>query len=262
MGDGRRGTCWDRIRPSTGDVSKIICRRRLCRRNWTCSCLNRTHMCRVHSHRSFLPVNKRNSKLGSAECTVRRIFSASAPILILGSLTLALSPVGVQADACTQLAVFHNGRVIANFGRLGEKQRDAKALRRLAYHDKLVLRPGDVIAWRFIDSSYYCFRHIASFVVNGVQLTSSSRGAYILYSRRASPGWYNKNFNLRGRIAADESDPDLTKWLRPRRRMISSGVLIQNGVDYWAPADPSNADTRISNYYWRLQVPKIPPQQD
>lgn len=249
MGDNHSGTCWDMI-------DTVQCRKRFCRPGWTCSCYKRTHLCRMMRRSAHMPMNPRE-KAKISSCRTRTIYAASAPVLELGSVTISVSTVGSRADACNEVALFHNGNLIANFPKepsLVETE-PVNVLKRREYYDKLELRPGDLVAFRFYSASYYCFRHHVSFVVNGKTITTDSPGVTMLYARKASDGWYLNDYDMRGRIANSESDPDLTKWLRPREKTITSGAIIIPNVDYWDTPDQSNPDRRISNYYWRISIP-------
>lgn len=259
MGDNRSGRCWDRVgvRRYQGKPPMPWCQSRWCRAGWTCSCHKRTHLCKVTTRRAYVPARLGDGKNPQAECATRRVLVAERPVLMLGSMLLALSPSGISADACSQIAVFHNGRLIANFGRDPNTARSRPSLlqRQRAFHDRLELRAGDVLAWRFVDASYYCFLHRVALRVNSFALSETSPGGYLLYARAASPGWFSRNIDLTGRIANSEKDRDLTKWLRPRSRMLATPRRVTPGVDFWSPPDQSNPDNRISNYYWRFQIP-------
>ncbi len=250
MGDNHSGTCWDMI-------DAIQCRRRYCRPGWTCSCHKRTHLCRMIQRSAHLPLNPRE-KAKSSSCRTRTIYAPSAPVLKLGSVTISVSARGSLADACNEVALFHNGNLIANFPKEPTlvKSQPAQVLQRREYYDKLELRPGDVIAFRFHAASYYCFRHHVSFVVNDKTITTDTPGVNMLYSRKASEGWFLKDYDMRGRIADSESDPDLKKWLRPRTKLLTSSTIIIPNADYWEAPDQSNTDNRISNYYWRISIPQ------
>lgn len=249
MGDNHSGTCWDML-------DQVQCRRRYCRPGWTCSCHQRTHLCRMILRGAHMPLNPRE-KARISSCRTRTIYAADAPVLKLGSVTISISARGSRADACNEVALFHNGNLIANFPKepsLVETQ-PASVLRRRQYYDKLELRPDDVVAFRFHAASYYCFLHHVSFVVNGKTITSDNPKISMFYARRASRGWFLKDYNMNGKMAVSESDPDLTKWLRPRAKMLTSGLTITPKVDYWDAPDQSNPDRRISNYYWRIRLP-------
>lgn len=250
MGEQRQGVCWDKLEGSN-------CRRRFCRPGWTCSCHKRTHLCRMSRRQAHMPSNPR-ATTKYAQCKTRVVYGAAKPVLKLGAILISISRKGSLADSCNQIAVFHNGHLIANFGKAGPKKLLAESeavLRRREYYDKLELRPGDLIAFRFFDASYYCFMHYFRAVVDGTLISNLTPGVSLMYARKASDGWYRPEYDMANRMGTSESEKDLTKWIPLRLKTLTSGKSIQPNADYWAPADQSNADNRIQNYYYRMTLP-------
>jgi hypothetical protein len=120
-------------------------------------------------------------------------------------------------------------------------------------HSLLELRPGDLIAFRHREGSYYCYNHLSRFLVNGTVVDTTNTGIDVRYSRMFTDNWYDKTYKpVQG---VGEVEEDLTKWLPQRTKMLVSGETITPGADMFQTIDMSSADHKRSNWYWRIQIP-------
>ncbi len=252
MGAGGRGRCWDPIADQPGK-----CRRRYCRAGWTCACAGRTHLCQrsPRTVNSVDPVLEHNE---TASCTPKTVNLVSGRELELGSFWISISRDGVKENSCNQLTWWHNGMFRGDWPKvsgLSDTEVD-KVLEERSTHTLLEMRPGDLLAFQFIDASYYCYKHFAKIVVNGIEITTEMTGVNTYYSREYTPNWFDPGFTLNGtRVGLDESEVDLRKFLPRRKIMIESGAEIEPGIDYWAPEDPNSRDHKKGDWFWRIQLP-------
>lgn len=199
-----------------------------------------------------------DERLPTAPCSPRVVRLISSRVLTLGTFEPALSTEGVRQDNCNQFMWWHNGEYRGNWP--SEPDLDdagvASAVADRSLHTFLELRPGDLLAFQFRQGSYYCYKHYSAINVNGLNITTSMPGVTTHYARDFSPEWFDPSFVLNStNTAADESEPDLTKFLLPRTEMLESGNPIKPGEDYWAPDKGGNLDTHTGDWFWRIQIP-------
>lgn len=197
-----------------------------------------------------------------AACTAKTAPLVSGRELVLGSLKIHISRAGVLANDCTQLAWWHNGELLGNHRNVSDMSAntvdDEVALRE--NHSMLELRPGDLVAFRFRESSYYCFKGLVDLVVNGTSMSTTSAGMKAYYTRIYAPDWYMPSFRLTpDRLGVDESESDTSKFIPFRTKRRSSNTTVLPGKDYWAPRDDSNLDNKRSNWYFRFEIPSVAP---
>ncbi|CAN8063456.1 unnamed protein product [Agarophyton chilense] len=129
-------------------------------------------------------------------------------------------------------------------------------LKKREQHSLLELRPGDLVAFRFREASYYCYKHFTEMVINGTSLNSETLGFKTFYAREYSENWFMPSYKLTDEnTAEDESDVNLRKFLPLRSKKLTSDTTVVPGNDYWEPRDDSNSDNKRSNWYFRIQVP-------
>lgn len=254
VGEANQGTCWDSNTTSAG-----MCTRRYCRAGWTCACGGRTHIC----SRSYRAVFKLSDEVGDSDkayaaCTSTSVALPSALALSLGSVEFHLSREGMLAGDCAQFAWWHNGELVGSYGGLAnvlESTVDAELSARKD-HSLLELRPGDLVAFRLLEASYYCYKDLIDLVVNGTSTSSVGIGFATHYARNYSKEWYLPSTELTSEnMGENESESDLTKFLPLRTTKLSSSVAIIPGEDYWAAADDSNLDNVSGDWYFRMQLP-------
>lgn len=249
IGAANQGTCWDPVPGVTGQ-----CKSRSCKAGWTCACGGRTHLCTKGSRNAFRVADADKTK-SEAACNQQTISAVAGRELELGSFTPRLSRKGVAANACNEIAWWHQGELMGNYKSIPDLTSagvdDALAVRQ--DHSLLELRPGDVLAFRFRDASYYCYTHLSDLIVNATTLTTEDDGFEVLYARKFSKDWFLPNAAIS--IGVDESETDLTKFIPPRTTMFN-GKGIVPGEDNWAPASEGGEDHRASNWYWRIKVPE------
>jgi hypothetical protein len=249
MGELDRGVCWDMIPGNPG-----LCSRRFCKAGWTCACGARTHLCPVGSRTSNVVAAEDQDK-PVAGCSQKKFTSCRRPELTLGSVKASFSEKGTLSNVCSQVAWWHNGRIVQvdqpepNMSK--ENVREHMSTR--STHTLLELRPGDLLAFRFKAAAYHCFLGSIEMSVNGTRLTNTSPGVDIRYSRAFASDWFSPDFEPV--LGTDENDPNLNAWL-PERSETVDGIPITPGVDLWQPIDASNPDYKISDWYWRIQIPK------
>lgn len=253
IGEANQGVCWDRDPFFTG-----LCNRRFCRSGWTCSCQSRTHVC-YRGYRSISSVASEDVEKSQAPCVSKSVSVVSGQELELGSLRIYLSRPGVLANDCTQIAWWHNGELMGSRGTVNDISTDNvdDELSAREEHSMLELRPGDLIAFRFRSSSYYCFKNLVEFTVNGTTITSVNSDITTYYARKYSKDWYLPSTKLEEIMGIDESDTDLTKFIPARTTKLSSNTAIIPGEDYWMAIDNSNADNKQSDWYFRVQLPEV-----
>lgn len=255
VGDANKGICWD-----ADPFEEGMCTKRYCRPGWTCTCGGRTHVC-YRQYRMTRTVQKvEDYNKPTAPCQIATALQVSALDITLGSLKIHISRAGVLANDCTQIAWWHNGELLGNRGlvpTMSEDTVDAELTAR-EDHALLELRPGDLIAFRFLRSSYYCYLHLTEMVVNSTSIDTLSQGVITNYARAYSPDWYLPSFKLTGaNTGVDENEPDKRKFIPLRATKLVSNQPIVPGEDYWEPTDNSNSDKKKGDYYFRIQIPDI-----
>lgn len=251
LGEENQGICWDRI---SGDTAEGTCKSRYCRSGWSCSCSGRTHLCTV--------VNKTvniidglidNDTAACHEEVLPR--PSSKELLQLGSWRAEFSRKGMLANACNQISWYHNGEEMGNYGLdpvITTANVDTELARR-SEHTKLELKPGDLIAFRFKNASYYCYNHRSMFRVNGTVIDTSTSGTQTWFAKTFSPNWFSPSFAPTS--ASDETSAGLKDFipLRTATRNSDGTVAIVPGTDLWEPDDGS-LDHQTSNFYFRIQL--------
>lgn len=271
IGDYDQGVCWD-----PHPTMPNLCVRRYCKPGWTCSCSGRTHLCSVGQRSTHVLVKSlgivstatslihtstysSSSADVTAPCiTAKSAPQASVPQLALGSLRIHISRDGVASNSCSQIAWWHNGELLGNHNVLRKPLKHEKVdidadVSVRERHTQVELQHGDLIAFRFLDASYYCFKHQVHFTINGSSF--DKRATSIMYSRQHSPNWFSPMLNMdSSNVGMDESEKDLRKFLPLRRQLLTTGEAIESGEDYWQPRDDKNADHRIGDFYFRVQI--------
>lgn len=255
VGDRNQGVCWD-----LDSFAEGFCNRRSCNSGWTCACGGRTHLCyrRIEDIRILSP--GADASQPQARCTSKKFPLVSGRDIKLGSIRIHLSQVGIQADDCTQMAWWHNGNLMGTFARLEDRTNVdyVKEQKEYERHSMIELRPGDLVSFRFLGSSYYCYKHLTQFVVNTTALSSTSQGVTTHYARKYSQDWFHPSYQLTAaNTGADESEVTMEKFLPLRTKTLASKVIIEPGQDYWAPRDDRNPDNIQANWYFRVQIPRV-----
>ncbi len=254
LGAPDQGRCWDRIAGSLG-----FCRQRPCARGWTCACAGRSHLC-ARAPQSVNTVEADVERLPEAPCTQQVVYQVTKPTLRLGSFLPALSASGMARDECSQFTWWHNGLLRGDWGLVGgvmDENKTATALSERGVHTLLELRPGDLLAFQFTHASYYCYKSFSAIMVNGLNITTDMPGVATHYARQATPNWFGPAYVIdESNTAADESDTDLTKWLKPRTKMLVDNATIVPGRDQWQRDLGGSDDTRTADWFWRVQIPR------
>lgn len=169
---------------------------------------------------------------------------------------------------CTYVAWFLNGKLMGNYkppssitaGSLSSEL----AIRQS--HTLLELRPGDLIAFRFKDTSYHCYRHLTAFSIDGKVVDSTAAGFETRFARQHTDGWETPWFSP----ALDdvERSDNLASFVPLRKNQLPKteggsdvGPAIIPGADMWkAPANVAAGEEydqnhKLSNFYFRIQVP-------
>lgn len=250
IGDMNQGVCWD-VHPTLENV----CVKRYCHPGWTCSCASRTHLCNVRTHATHKLINpSTDSTLSQASCTSSiSLPTASSPNISLGSIQFHLSRPGISSDSCSQFAWWHNGELLGNYGKI-ENGIDLETSKRQK-HSMIELKKGDLLAFRFIDASYYCYKHFTEFIINGTSLNSNAQSVNTMYAREYSADWYLPHYELNvANTGLDESETDFTKFLPLRTHLLTSGIRIVAGEDYWQVRDDTDDDHKRGDFYFRIQL--------
>lgn len=256
-GKESQGVCWDKIAESPG-----MCKRRFCRSGWTCSCGGRTHLCSINKKTVNVLGSAKDVDKKTAECKSKTVALVSSKKLILGSIKFYLSPKGVAANECNEIAWWLDGKLHGyHYAEEGEstKGKIDEALKERQEHKLLELKPDSLIAFRVKNGSYYCFQHYAEMVVNGVKMSTETANIAIHYSRQYNTDWYMPRYKLTAdKLGKDESEPS-SKFLPLRETMMSSGRKIKPKEDLWTPEGTDRLDSRRGNWYYRLELisPKI-----
>lgn len=258
IGAANQGICWDKV-----EGNPTMCNRRFCRAGWTCACAGRTHVCTRSDKVVNTLVNPADKNLPTASCSPSPQPLVSSIKMSLGTLKIHLSTKGIAKDNCNQIAWWHNGVLLGNH-KLNKKVVTGEELvvaqKQRQEHDKLELLPGDLLAFRIKDGSYYCYKHLTEFVINGTSANSEMLGFNTYYARKHSVGWYMPTYVLDDtNTAEDESEEDRTKFLPLRLARLDSNETIISNVDYWEEVDQSKKDTKKSNWYYRIEIPEFLP---
>lgn len=254
FGDDHQGVCWDAHPTVRG-----ICTKRFCRAGWTCSCFGRTHVCSMRTtqiHRLVDPMLGQGTSI--AECRmVTSDLHAGEPQLQLGTVKIHISTRGMRANSCSKVAWWHNGELLGAHGLIEEDPMNVTAeLAVRGYHTEVELKPGDLLAFRFRDASYYCFKSLVEFRVSATSISSTHPNVTTVYARDYTADWYLPSTLLTtDNTGVDESEPDWTKFLPARTSLLNNGVPIDPGHDYWRPRNDSDADHRQGDFYFRVQLP-------
>lgn len=245
------GTCWEPVRDT-------LCRQTACPSRWACTCASATHHCAVGRQSAYVPLGGTGDVRA---CAQTQSVGALQPTLRLGSLSVAVSRRGLAADACAELTVYHNGRMVASHQCRGAAAADDAALdaalRTRAETNGLALQAGDAVAFRFSNASYHCFGNLVRAKVGDRMRTSAPGGGLVVrFARARVEGWAARKFDVGAHAAKDERVARRGEFLPMRVRTLERGAPIEPGADLWRPADQSSKDHRLGNWYWRVDVPK------
>lgn len=122
-------------------------------------------------------------------------------------------------------------------------------------HWLLELRGGDVLAFRYRASSYYCQVYKMSLDVNGTVVSDLFANPLISinYAREHSDDWFTPAFTPQ--YGAGESETNLKLFLPPRAQMFNGTAIAPDAdVDYWTAPDQEDPDAKTSNWYWRIVI--------
>lgn len=140
-------------------------------------------------------------------------------------------------------------------------------MKKRADHSLLELRGGDILSFRFKDTSYYCYTYLTQFTINGAAMDSTSAGFDTRFAREHTDNWFSPQFTP---ILADTEAKDNLKAFTPlRAKMLPKteqssvfGETIVPGKDYYQPpgsGDNYDQNHKLSNFYFRIQIPtKLP----
>lgn len=269
MGSANEGVCWDFI-PGTTD-----CEARTCKAGWTCTCRDRTHVCHLETHKSVVNKGQAVSLQAVAEaqtagerlksqCDYQENTSSGNSYLKLGEIHFALSEKGVLANACNQFAWFINGKLMGVYPKPTSLRPELYSTEydQRSNHYLLELRPGDLIAFRFKDASYHCYKQLTILDVNGTATSSAALGFDTRFAREWSSNWEKKTFVPV--LREEERDDNMRAFVPLRKYTLpltpgSSDVnKVVPGEDMWQPSTGPYADDpnhRLSNFYYRMKVP-------
>lgn len=163
----------------------------------------------------------------------------------------------------------HNGVLMGNYKPSGSmtQAKVASETKTRVDHSLLELRPGDLISFRFKDTSYYCYTHLTQFTINGITVDSRGAGFDTRFSREHTDDWFSKGF--KPTLASEEKDDNLRSFTPLRARMLPKvagssevGQVIVPGTDYYQPPTTGAAadqNHKLSNFYFRVQIPDALP---
>lgn len=252
VGSANQGTCWDQLAGVPGRCSK-----RFCKAGWTCACGGRTHVCYIGNKNVNVLKNDADTSQSTADCETAPVSMVTSLEISLGTFKIHISRPGIEANDCTQIVWWHNG-VLLGIHNSSTDPLAATVDTKLAAredHALLELRPGDLLAFRFKEGSYYCYKHLSDMLVNGTEITTSMAVTTTHYAREYSQNWFLPSFQLTAEnTAADETETDLKKFLPLRQTKLTTGEEIIDGTDYWQSRDDTNADNKRSNWYYRIQI--------
>lgn len=133
-------------------------------------------------------------------------------------------------------------------------------------HSLLEIRPGDIVAFRFKDTSYHCYNHLTVFNIDGIAVDSRTAGFETRFARAHTDGWETKSFSPV--IDEVERDDNLASFIPLRKNQLPKletgtgvGPAIIPGADMWkAPANVAAGEEydqnhKQSNFYFRIQIP-------
>ena len=200
------------------------------------------------------------SEIVPCQKTSRRIVRSLQ--IALGFISFGVSYQGFMANDCTRFAWFLNGKqfMAMDDSMVVTSSTARTAHRDAVYHDKLELKPGDVIAFRFKQASYYCFTNTVLMYVNGTYAYGfpSDRVKFeAYYNREPVQGWNSKDLV----IGPDMSKPDEmyagpTDWIPWRvKKLAPPQDAIADRASLWNPRNDNNLDDRRGNWYFRLRIP-------
>lgn len=255
IGEANQGLCWDKVVGQPGRCSK-----RFCRAGWTCACTGRTHVCKVGDKTVNALVNEADKTQAIADCETKTRSMVDSVDISLGTIKIHISKAGIKANDCTQIAWWHNGILLGNrrlVDGITEANDAVVTSEQIARedHSLIELRPNDVIAFRFKEASYYCYKHLTEMVMNGTSIDTNMGFVSTFYAREFSTNWFLPSFELNeSNTAQDETETDLKKFLPLRKNKLVSGDVLITGTDYWQPRDDANADNKRSNWYYRIHI--------
>lgn len=251
LGAANQGVCWD-----SDPFEDGLCHKRYCRSGWTCACGNRTHVCYRDFHQVRVLKNPADAHKYQAACKSKTVALAGARDIKLGTVKFHFSKTGLLADDCTQMAWWHNGELMGAHERHNKSFDSAKIVSKYQDHAMLELHAGDLVAFRFREASYYCYKHLSEFVVNTKHLSTISQGVTTHYARQFSEDWFKPSFKLTGANTAANENSHPTKFVPLRLRRLQNNALITPGIDYWK-AKSDNLDNKRTNFYFRIQFPDV-----
>lgn len=255
------GICWDKNGNST-------CTSRPCNGGWTCLCEGRTHLCETKEKKIYIPTGTISAGQSTAQCEKEERQVVLKPILKLGFLTISLSFKGILKNDCNRFKWFLNGETMGTYpSEPGMNAISAiKARKERQYHKMLELKEGDVIAFRFIQASYYCFSGSVYILHNGTVSDfrpgeANARRFEAYYSDHQISGWKSRDLELEDENTAPDETSAASKgrntFILFRSKKLSQSHSIITGLDdLWEPRDNTNPDNRRSNWYFRMKIPK------
>lgn len=155
------------------------------------------------------------------------------------------------------VAWWHNGVFINQWKPVGTANIDVtQELEIRENHMLLEARGGDVFAWRYRDGSYYCQIHNIRLDINSTIIEDVFTNPLIrlTYAREFSEDWFAPSFEpVYG--TSEEQSTDLKHFLPPRTAKFNGDAIVPNeNNDYWTTNNQDDADSKKSNWYWRLEV--------
>lgn len=169
---------------------------------------------------------------------------------------------------CTYVAWFLNGNLMGNY-KPPASVTSSSLSTELAIrqdHSLLELRPGDLVAFRFKDTSYHCYRHFTAFSIDGKFVDSAAAGFETRFAREHTAGWEKPSFSPV--LDDNERSDNLASFTPLRKNQLPKteegsevGPAITPGADMWKP--PANVaageeydqNHKLSNFYFRIQIP-------
>lgn len=253
------GICLDKIRGSD------LCAQRPCRGGWTCQCAGRTHLCNLNRVRVLVPAIEPSAPKPAPDANIpcdrspQRIVSSLQ--IVLGWVSFGISYQGLREGDCSRFTWFLNGRKMAEFDDSTAEGSAIPTHRSMVFHDKLEMRPGDVVAFRFQRSSYYCFSNSVLMHVNGTseRATAPAGDRFEAYYNRASvTGWKSKNLVIdQTNSKPEESAAGPEDWIPWRtRKLVPPRPALPPSQNNWKPRDETNLDDRRGKWFFRFKIPK------
>lgn len=213
----------------------------------------RSHVCNLAPIVSIVLDNPADSVLSEAGCHDESVVGSIGTDILLGAFFPQFSKTGMLANQCSQIAWFHNGVLLGNYGLVPGISNSTliTEMRIRSQHSQLELRTGDLLAFRIKEGSYHCYNGLSVLKVNGIDIDTNSDTVQTVYSREHVANWYQPEYNVT--LGTDESDPNLWHFLPMRTSFLSSASNIVPGIDSWREPDGSE-DHKISNFYFRIQL--------